>query len=360
MAERKVVLITGVAGYWGSRVAARLATEPGYHVIGLDVEQPAVEINGLDFILADIRNPQLVDLLKEERVHTVCHLAFVDKAQRSEAAFDANVMGTTELMGACAQAGVRKVILKSSTAVYGARPSNSAFLTEDHPLRGSRRYGYTRDMVEIEVFCNGFRHQVPEMMLTILRFSNIVGPTADTPMIRFLREPVTPNLLGFDPMMQIIHEEDVVEALAHAVLHNVPGVFNVAAGDILPLNKILGLTGKFPRPIFHLFAYWGLRLQGSRTLPLPHYLPIEPDYLRYPWVGDLTRMREALGFEPRHTAEEALREFAEWNRSRRHPSEWAVLARNEERLRRIIEQRRRNREQQAATVPSAEEGGEDE
>jgi UDP-glucose 4-epimerase len=330
MTQQQVILVTGAAGYWGSRLAARLADEPGYHVIGLDAEQPRQEGRGLDFIQADIRNPLLVELIKAEGVHTVCHLAFVDTTQPSEAAYDLNVIGTTKLLEACAEANVHKVVLKSSTAVYGARPGNSAFLPETHALRGSRRYGYTRDLVAIETFCNGFRHRAPEMILTILRFANIVGPTVETPMTRFLRESSTPSLLGFDPMMQLVHEDDVVEALAHAVLHDVAGVFNVAAQDVLPLGKIRGLAGKSPLSIFHPFAYRGLQLTGGSRSQLCRYAPIELDYLRYSWVADLTRMREELNFEPGYTAEETLCEFAEWYRGGRYSSGSVSMKHQEE------------------------------
>lgn len=356
MTNPRVILVSGVAGYWGAQVANRLLAESGsqpggqqkYHVIGLDLEPPRQEIKGLDFIQADIRNPLFVDLLRSENVHTVCHLVFTDSTRPTEASFDVNVIGTMKVLGACAEAGVSKVVLKSSMAVYGARPTNSAFLTEEHPLQGSHAYGYTRDGIEIEAFCNGFRRQVPHMILTILRFASIVGPKVDSPMTRFLREPWTPVLLGFDPLMQVIHERDVVEALVHAVLNDVPGVFNVAAEGILPLTRLMALAGKLPVPIFHLFAYWGAGALGSSGLRLTRYVPIELDYIRYPWVGDLTKMRQELGFTPRYTAEEALREFAGQQRLRRYIPESASLTYDEERLRDTIERRRRARARQAA------------
>jgi UDP-glucose 4-epimerase len=355
MTEDGAILVTGVAGYWGFRVAARLLDHPGRRVIGLDAEQPAREIDGLDFIQADVRNPLLAELLEVAGVSRVCHLAFAETARPSEGAFDLNVMGTAQVLRHCAQSGVRKVVLKSSTAVYGARPSNPAFLGEEHALRGSRRTGTTRDLVEIESFCDGFRHQQPDLLLTILRFASIVGPAADTPMTRFLKEPAAPSLLGFDPMMQLIHEDDVVEALVHAVFYDAPGAFNVAADDALPLNKIRGLAGKPPLAVLHPFAYRGAKWLRKAGLRMDRYLPIEPDYLRYPWVGDLARMRDDLGFAPRFTAEETLREFAEVHRAGRFREGSVSLAREEERLRAIIEQRR-----QAALVPTAREGGDDE
>ena len=165
-----------------------------------------------------MRNSLLVELLRDEGVTTVCHLSFIEAERHSEANFDLNVIGTMKVFGACAQAGVRKVILKSSTAIYGASAANPAFLTEGYPLNGSRRTGTLRHLLEIEAFCNGFRGQAPGMTVTTLRFANIVGPTADTPMTRFLSTPATPRLLGFDPMLQVIHEDDVIGALAHAVI----------------------------------------------------------------------------------------------------------------------------------------------
>jgi len=355
MSEKEVILVTGVSGFWGSRVAKELAGRTECRVIGLDVHPPSQEIPNLDFVQADIRNPLLVDLLKTESVETVCHLAFLDTTRPSEKAKDINVMGTMKVLGACAEAGVGKIVIKSSTAIYGAHPRSSAFMTEDTALRGSRRYGYTRDMIEIEAFCNGFQHQVPEMLLTILRFSSIVGPTVDTPMTRFLGNPKTPSLLGFDPMMQIIHEDDVVDALAYAVLNDAPGAFNVAANDVLPLNKIRSLAGKSHLQVFHMFAYRGIKMLGDTGLRLSRYVPIELDYIRYPWVADLTRMREELGFEPLRTAEETLREFAGRQDTGPCATDPADEERGEDRLRDILEQRQRQRERQAASEADTEE-----
>jgi UDP-glucose 4-epimerase len=350
MAEGTVVLVTGVADYWGSRVAARLVMEPGYHVIGLDVKPPQEIIKDLDFIQADIRNPLLPELFKSEHVETVCHLAFAECERPSEAAFDLNVMGTIKVLGACAEARVRRAVIKSSMEVYGARPDNSAFLTESHPLQANTRAGYVRDLVEIEAFCNGFQRQIPEMVITLLRFPGIVGPTADTRMTRFLREMWTPILLGFDPMMQVIHEEDVVAALVHAVTNDVPGVYNVAAEGVLPMSQLMSLAGKMAIPVFHLFAYWGTGLLNSSRLPAGRYWPIELDYIRYPWVGDLSKMRDKLGFTPRYTAAEALREFAGQQRLNRYLPDTAAMAYDTERLRDTIERRRRAREREDANL----------
>lgn len=343
MAQEQTVLITGVGGYWGSQVAARLLTLPGVHVMGIDTAPPKETLEALDFIQADVRNPLLTDLLSEERVDTIVHLAFLETDHPSEAAFDINVMGTMKVFGAAAAAGVKKIVVKSSTMVYGAKPDNSAFLPEERGLAAGSDLGSLRDLIEIEAFCNGFRAQNPGISLTVLRFPGIVGPTADTMMTRFLGSPLAPVLMGFDPMMQVIHEEDVVEALVCAVVQDAPGVFNVAAEGVLPFSKLRRLAGKHAPPVFHLAAYWGNPILAAFKFPVNRVWPVHLDYLRYPWVGDLTKMRYVLGFAPRYTAAEALREFAGRKRLQQFGPESPGLAYDAERLRDTLERRRRAR-----------------
>ncbi len=343
MLDRQSVLVTGVGGYWGGRLAGLLAAQPELRVLGVDAAPPVNPIRGLDFIQADVRNSLLVELLRDEHVSTVCHLAFIEAERHSEPNFDLNVIGVMKLVGACVQAGVRKVVLKSSTAVYGAGPTNPAFLTESHPLNGSRRSGTLRHLLEIEAFCNGFRGQAPGMILTTLRFANIVGPTADTPMTRFLRSRATPRLLGFDPMMQVIHEDDVIGALAHAVAHDAPGAFNIAAEEPMPLSRLIALAGKNALPIFHLAVYWGNPVLSGIGAPVGQLWPIEPDYLRFSWVGDLARMRSILGFVPQYTGPAAVRAFAARRRIARYMPASKDLARDEELLSDTLERRRRAR-----------------
>lgn len=360
MGEDRVILVTGVAGYWGLRVAQELIVAGNGRVIGVDAEPPAAGGTGIDFVPADVRNPALVDFLQAEGVDTVCHLAFVETSRPSSRAFDANVVGTSRLLEVCAQAGVRKVVLKSSTGVYGARPSNSAFLRESQSLRGSRRQGTIRDLIEIERFCDGFRRQAPGMMLTILRFAAILGPTVDTPWVRFLRQPRAPTLLGFDPVMQVVHEDDVVAALVHALHNDVPGVFNVAAEDAMPLSKIRGLAGKPAFPVFHPLVYWGAKRSAGNPSLAGRYLPMDPDYLRYPWVADLARMRDEMQFAPAYTAEETLVEFARLYREGNVRTSAELQALQEHRLRATIEKRQRAQDRQAGASTGAGKEKDDE
>jgi len=345
MDHKHTLLISGVSGYWGKRVAEAMLSLPELHVIGLDIERPDKELKGLDFIQADIRNPLILDLLKDEGIDFVYHLSFRESDRPSEMIFDSNVMGTMKLFGACAEAGVKNIIVKSSTSVYGAHADNSAFLREDQPLRGSRTSGSNKDYLEIEAFCNGFRNQYPTTALTILRFANIVGPSSHSPLNNFLGDSRYPVLLGFDPMMQIIYEEDVINALVHAFVHRRPGTFNVAAEGVLPLLRLMALAGKPPIPILHLCAYRGSGVLSN--LGGVGRWPIEPDYLRYPCVADLGKMREELQFEPRYSAVEALQEFTAIKRAGKFSPTSTSAALDEEHLRATLERRKRDRERQS-------------
>jgi UDP-glucose 4-epimerase len=344
MTEQRIVLVDGVAGYWGGRVAEQLLTYPDLHVLGLDTQSPK-QGSGIDFIQADLRNRLLVELLQEEKVHTYVHLAFMESDRPSETAFDFNVMGTMKVLSACAEAGVQRVILKSSTLVYGAQPGNSAFLHEDHPLNAKRNFGTLRDLLEMENFAATFRGQSPQVKLTLLRFAHILGPTVDSPLARFLRDDTAPMLLGFDPVVQVIHEDDVVGALVHATIYDVPGIYNIAASGAMPLSKLAGLANKFPLPVLHPIAYLGESLFG------PQFTSIDFDYFRYSCVSDLRRMREGLEFKPTHPAEDTVREFAAARKQKAATSAMTPQEAEEERLRTVIELRKNIRRQVADGGP---------
>lgn len=343
MTEQRVIVVDGVAGYWGGRVAEQLLGNAGLHVIGLDTEPPR-QGSGMDFIQADMRNPLLLELLRAEKVHTYVHLAFKDSARPSESTFEFNVMGAMKVLSACAEAGVKQVVLMSSSLLYGAQPGNSAFLREDHPLNAKRNFGSLRDLLEIENFVAGFRSQATDLQLTILRFAHILGPTVDSPLARFLRDATAPMLLGFDPVVQIVHEDDVVGALVHAIVYEVPGTYNIAAPGAMPLFKLTGLAGKFPVPVLPPIAYLGESFLG------PQFTPLDFDYLRFPCVGDLTRMREDLEFKPAYAAEDVVREFAAWHKQKAAAPTLTPQEAEEERLRAIIERRKNLRQQMAGAA----------
>jgi UDP-glucose 4-epimerase len=310
MNSKKVVLVTGISSYWGVRAAAKLHLEPDLHVIGLDQKPPCIDIEGLDYVEVGIENPLLSDFLIAEGVDVICHLGFLESVERNAGMSAENVNEASAILQAGRQAGVRQIVLMSSTAVYGAHADNPALLTEDMPLRGSHRYGYTHDWLEAEAIVETFRDEESETSVAVLRFANIVGSSADTPFTRFLNQPNPVILLGFDPVMQFIHEQDVVEALAYAVMKDADGPFNIAADGTMPLTRMMRLIRRRPMPIIHPFAYRSMIHARKWKCGHSHKPPIEWDYLRFPWVTDTSKMHSELGFSPTISSEEALLEYA--------------------------------------------------
>ena len=313
----KTLAITGLFSPLGRRMA-RLASGFGMRVLGIDIKPMTRPFPGIEFVEADIRNPLLSELFKTEQVDTILHCAFRWRQRRTEEVFDSNVLGTMRLLGAAEIAGVRKVIFPSSTVVYGADPTNPAFIPEDEEFHGHWQYAYIRELREIETFVNGFRRQQPGMVITTLRFANILGGGVPSPMARFLSLPMPPTLIGFDPMMQFIHHDDVLRALGHCIMSDYNGVYNVAAWPPMPLLKALGLARTPPLMLIHPCAYSGYRWGRMFSKKVDDLAPLPWDYLRYSWVASTERMTGELQFEPQIDAEAILREFGEALREYRY------------------------------------------
>src|SRR5690606_4331001 len=114
-----------------------------------------------------------------------------------------------------------------------------------------------------------------------------------------------PTLLGFDPMVQVVHEEDVIEAIVRALRPEVRGVFNITGPGEIPLSAVLHELGKETIHIPHLAARplfaaaWRL---GLTSFPVP-----EIDFIRYVCMVDGSRAEAELGYRPRHTLKETIR-----------------------------------------------------
>jgi UDP-glucose 4-epimerase len=314
----QTIVVTGVSGYWGRRVAQQLLAMPDVRVLGVDRRAPDQPLDSLDFVKADIRNPLLVELLRAEQVDTLVHLAWRERQWRREEDFESNVLGAMQLLGACADAGVRQVVWRSTIAVYGARAENPLYLPEGTPLAARSTNAAIRDALEVERFIASFAAEYSELRLAVLRLAHVVGVDVDSPLTRLLRQPVLPDLLGFDPLLQVIDADDAVAALVHAAYHPAHGPVNVAADGVVSFCQLAGRLGRPTLPLVHLLVYWGWPLLAS--LPagrdLLRWFPLEPDYLRYPCIGDVARMRNELGFEPQWSAAQAVQRYVEGMRVR--------------------------------------------
>jgi UDP-glucose 4-epimerase len=220
-----------------------------------------------------------------------------------------NVIGTMQLLAACQKApGLERLVVKSSSAVYGSSSRDPAMFTEDMSAKRMPRSGYAKDVLEVEGYVRGFARRRPDVAVTTLRAANTVGPTASTPLTHYFRLPVVPTVLGYDARLQFLHESDLLGALHHATLGGVHGTFNVAGDGVLMLSQALRRLGRpaVPVPGFALSSL-GSVLQQAGVQGLQAELT---GFLTFGRGLDTSRMRTVLGFRPDHTTASAFADFA--------------------------------------------------
>jgi len=303
--ERHKIVITGIAGRLGRLVARRLHREGQGTVTGIDRRDFAGRPRDVDHVQVDLRSKKARDVFRAGDVKALIHMGLMHDPRMTEAEHHSwNVQGTARLLDACAAYGVPKVVLLSSANVYGPRPDNPQFLTEDAPLMAGQQFPAIRDLIEVDMLASSFFWKHQEIETVILRPVHILGGVRNAPS-NYLRLPWVPTLLGFDPMVQVIHEDDVVAAILRALEPGTRGIYNVTGPGEVPLSTILKELGKPAVPIPHplakpvLTALWRGKLT---SFPVP-----ELDHIRYVCMVDGTRARDALGFRPRHTLKETIR-----------------------------------------------------
>jgi UDP-glucose 4-epimerase len=307
------VLITGISGHLAGKLARRLEadTEVDY-IVGVDLAEPGLDLERTEYVRADIRNPLVVKVLQTTEVDTVVHLSLLSApagAGGRTRMKEINVIGTMQLLGASQRAEtVRKVVMKSTTAVYGADPRDPALFTEDMTARSEPRGGYTKDALEAERYARSLARRRPGVDLTILRFANFMGPEIDTPFTRYFSFPIAPTAMGFDPRLQFVHEDDAVEVLYRAVRDEHPGIFNVTGDGVVLLSQALRLVGKPSVPV--ILPLVAPMANLFRRLRVVDFATDQLRFLLYGRVADNARMKEEFAYRPRYTTRESLIDFA--------------------------------------------------
>jgi UDP-glucose 4-epimerase len=314
------VLITGVSQFWGAQLALRLESNPAVEeIIAVDTRGPGVELRRTDVVRADIRHSLIGKLLRALRIDTVVHTGLIVDPQRSSgrSVHEANVIGTMNLLAACSapDSPVRKVVVKTSTALYGSEPEDPSFWSEAMARSSPARDGFTRDLDEVDSYLRDFSLRKPEVITTQLRFANVLGPGLDTPFARYFDLPAVPTVFGFDPRLQFVHEHDAIVVLEHAVLHDRPGVFNVAGEGIVLLSQALNLMGKRNLPVLPFIAAEPAMFMLNRVLPInfPAHLV---RLLQFGRVVDTTALRERFGLTLTNTTPETVAHHARERRVR--------------------------------------------
>lgn len=302
----KRVAITGVSGYIGSRLLSRLESmENVERVVGVDVKPPKDSLPKLRFYCQDISEP-LSDIFIENAVDSAIHLAFVLRPTHDKAsARRIGIGGTINFLEGCRQAQVKHILYLSSHTVYGAHPDNVLPLKEDSPLRPLTSFQYSWDKAQAEREFDDFATIHNDTCVTILRSCPVIGPNAGSSVVASMFKPIMIFVAGYDPPMQFVHEDDLVELLVTFLGQKKAGIFNVAGDGDIRYGGIAKLcqrrTVALPEKVLRLLmgASWTLRLQDESPAS-------GLEFIKYPPLVSTEKLRSEVGFQFRYSSRDAI------------------------------------------------------
>ncbi len=306
--ETRRVLLTGLSTYWGGRLAQALeGFEQIEAIVAVDSREPTLELERTEFVKVSNQHSLIQRIVRAAEIDTVIDTRMIvnSLAAPVRETHENNVIGTMNILAACtgSDSPVRKFVFKSSTHYYGCEQDDPAFFTEGMSRPHAPGTLLERDIVEAERAVAEFAAKRPEVTVTMLRCANVLGPDVETGFTRMLALPLVPMVLGFDPRLQFVHEDDVVHALEHATVNRLPGTFNVAADGVLALSEVISLVGRRALPVLPPF---GSRMLARPLRRLGFRIPDEMANLLRFGRGVDNRLYKATGFAYGFTSREAV------------------------------------------------------
>ncbi|MHB8513742.1 MAG: NAD-dependent epimerase/dehydratase family protein [Actinomycetota bacterium] len=302
----KTFAITGISGYLGQQVLARLDSDSRVDkIIGFDVVAPKHSSTKLEFYQLDIRDARLVKMLTG--VDALVHLAFVvDPIRDEEKMRSINIEGTENVIDAAARAPVTSLVFPSTAGIYGAHADNDLPLTESSPMRPNADIPYAMHAMLAESIVKSLRASNVNIPVTVLRMATVMGAHAENFFCRMFESPRLVFIKGHSPPLQVIHESDAARAIVEACFARWDEDLNCAADGWMEQDEMVALTGKRIVEIPEALAFslaeraWKMRLTSAPASEL--------SFLMHPLVLDSSKIR-SLGWRPRYSNREALIEM---------------------------------------------------
>lgn len=310
----KRVLITGLSTYWGGRLAQVLEQDPDVEtIIGIDRRPPKFALERTEFVQVADAHSLIRRIVQAAQIDTVVDTRLVvdSTVTTPKRAHENNVIGTMNILAACSgeDSCVRRLIVKSSAHYYGAEQDDPAFFTEEMSRPHPPRTRLERDIVEAEEAIQDFASSEDQVKVSVIRFASVLGAAVNTSLTNVFSLPLVPTILGFDPRIQVLHEDDLVGILVHAVQHDdLEGIYNGAADGVLALSEALDLLGKTGVP---LLPPWGTGLAAGQLKRVGIQIPDELLQLMRYGRGMDNRKLKATGYRFRYTSRESFERFRE-------------------------------------------------
>jgi UDP-glucose 4-epimerase len=305
--KKRTVVLTGISGNLGREVAKLLHRH--FRVIGLDPRPVQGLPKDVEHYTHDYRRRRAENVFRRTKPYALVHLGAIHRLRQSyDEAHTFNVVGTQRLLEFCQRYKVSKVVFVSTADVYGPMPGQSHYTDEDVTLQGDLHYPEMRMAVAMDRMAQSFHWMAPSIETTLLRPVHMIGPRLKNAICTYLRLPVFPVIAGYDPMLQVIHQRDVIRAVQLALgRRKIHGIYNLSGTEAAPIRRVLEHLGKplipIPAPLARM-AFEQLWRHSVLAFPPP-----ELDHLQYSSVVDVTRMTHKLKFTPTYGWPEILEEI---------------------------------------------------
>jgi UDP-glucose 4-epimerase len=303
---KEYILISGICGNFGRELAAYLHKE--HKIIGLDRREFNDRPKDIIHFQIDIRRKKIEEIFRKYVIKTVIHLNIIhDPRVSSKEHYEFNLTGTANILDLAVKYRVPHFIFLSSADIYGPSPDNPLFIPETHQLYGSKNIPILRDLVETDLLVQSYFWKAPDMTTTILRPCHIVGLNIQNGVMKYIKGRIVPTVAGFNPMIQIIHMQDVFRAIEMVMKRREMGIFNISAQDQIPLLVLLREIGVSHLPVlppFEKSIFRGLFAAGLISIH-----PEQVDFLKYPCMVDDSRIRERLSFSPQYKITDIIKEL---------------------------------------------------
>lgn len=300
------IMITGSNGSLAQKTIERLKAD--YTIIAVDFRAAPLLGKDIHSYKVNFNKREFEQLFRDYDVESVIHLGRISANQlHRNGRYAANVLGTKKLLDLCVKYDVKNVTVLSTYHVYGAHPYNPAMLDEDAPLKGSGLTMDLLDSVELENLCNVYLWKHPELNLKTLRPCNIVGPGIQNTIGRLLKLRRAPVLIGFSPIMQFIHIEDMATAIIAAFEKGTRGVYNISPDDWVSYKSALKAAGCKIRPILSVpesLSRQRVKLLGKSSFPNFLY-----NYFKYSVIIDGSHFSRTFDFKPKYSLAEIFEHY---------------------------------------------------
>jgi UDP-glucose 4-epimerase len=298
------VLITGIAGAIGRKVAQRLLAA-GHSVCGIDRRPWPDAPRPIEIVAVDIRKRAAEDVFRTRRPDVVIHMATITHFQADmEERYRVNLGGTRAVFEHCHKWGVSQAVFVGRHTFYGAAADGALYHAEADPPVAVSTFPELADLVAADLYAASALWRWPEMATVVLRTCYTLGPSLTGTLATYLRPKRVPTVLGFDPLFQFMHEDDCARAIADTAGKQMRGVFNIAGPQPIPLSSLVRLAGRrnvpLPEPLFvRLLGRFGLASLPRGAL----------NHIKFPVVVDDAAFRAATGFSPEFDEQQTVGSF---------------------------------------------------